>query len=113
MSFMDAFRGYHQISMHEEDAEKTAFITPRRHILLLGYAVRPKKNAGTYTRIVAKVVRKVLGRNMEAYVDGIIVKSRKAASHIEDLNEVFSIMKDFNLRLNPKKCTFVVHGASS
>ncbi|XP_019178800.1 PREDICTED: uncharacterized protein LOC109173935 [Ipomoea nil] len=47
---------------------------------------------------------------MEAYVDDMIVKSRKATSHVEDLREVFSIMKKFNLRLNPKKCTFAVDG---
>ncbi|XP_031099838.1 uncharacterized protein LOC116004037 [Ipomoea triloba] len=42
MSFMDAFRGYHQIFMHEEDAEKTAFTT-QKAFLLLGHAVRPQK----------------------------------------------------------------------
>ncbi|XP_019157957.1 PREDICTED: uncharacterized protein LOC109154680 [Ipomoea nil] len=110
MSFMDAFRGYHQISMHEEDAEKTAFITPEG---IFCYLVMPfgLKNAGaTYTRMVAKLFKSVLGRNMEVYVDDMIVKSRKATSHAEDLSEVFSIMKKFNLRLNPKKCTFAVDG---
>ncbi|XP_019167690.1 PREDICTED: uncharacterized protein LOC109163402 [Ipomoea nil] len=110
MSFMDAFRGYHQISMHEEDAEKTAFTTPEG---IFCYLVMPfgLKNAGaTYTRMVAKLFKSVLGRNMEAYVDDMIVKSRKATSHAEDLSEVFSIMKKFNLRLNPKKCTFAVDG---
>ncbi|XP_031120377.1 uncharacterized protein LOC116023511 [Ipomoea triloba] len=69
------------------------------------------KNAGaTYTRMVAKLFGKVLGRNMEAYVDDMIVKSCRGASHVKDLNEVFSIMRNFNLRLNPKKCTFAVNG---
>ncbi|XP_031107639.1 uncharacterized protein LOC116012276 [Ipomoea triloba] len=110
MSFMDAFRGYHQIFMHEEDAEKTAFTTPEG---IFCYLVMPfgLKNAGaTYTRMVAKLFGKVLGRNMEAYVDDMIVKSRRGASHVKDLNEVFSIMRNFNLRLNPKKCTFAVSG---
>ncbi|XP_019159996.1 PREDICTED: uncharacterized protein LOC109156598 [Ipomoea nil] len=110
MSFMDAFRGYHQISMHEEDAEKTAFTT---HEGIFCYVVMPfgLKNAGaTYTRMVAKLFKTVLRRNMEAYVDDMIVKSRNATSHVEDLSEVFSIMKKFNLRLNPKKCTIAVDG---
>lgn len=65
------------------------------------------KNYGaTYTLLVAKLFGTVFGWNMEAYVDGMIVKSRKAISHIEDLSEVFSIMKKFNLHLNPKKFTF-------
>ncbi|XP_019166616.1 PREDICTED: uncharacterized protein LOC109162349 [Ipomoea nil] len=84
---MDAFHGYHQISMHEEDAEKTAFTTPEG---IFCYLVMPfgLKNAGaTYTRMVAKLFKTVLGRNMEAYVDDMIVKSRKATSHVEDLSE--------------------------
>ncbi|XP_019176175.1 PREDICTED: uncharacterized protein LOC109171578 [Ipomoea nil] len=110
MSFMDAFRGYHQISMHEEDAEKTAFTTPDGIFCYLVMSFGLKNAGATYTRMVAKLFKTVLGRNMEAYVDDMIVKSRKATSHAEDLSEVFSIMKKFNLRLNPKKCTFAVDG---
>ncbi|XP_019177744.1 PREDICTED: uncharacterized protein LOC109172949 [Ipomoea nil] len=110
MSFMDAFRGYHQISMHEEDADKTAFTTPEEIFRYLVMPFRLKNVGATYTRMVAKLFKTVLGRNMEAYVDDMIVKSRKATSHVEDLSEVFSIMKKFNLRLNPKKCTFAIDG---
>ena len=38
MSFLDAYRGYHQIAMHPEDQEKTAFLTPRG---TYGYKVMP------------------------------------------------------------------------
>ncbi|XP_019166967.1 PREDICTED: uncharacterized protein LOC109162738 [Ipomoea nil] len=110
MSFMDAFHGYHQISMHEEDAEKTAFTTPEGIFCYLVMPFGLKNARATYTRMVAKLFKTVLGRNMEAYVDDMIVKSRKATSHVEDLGEVFSIMKKFNLRLNQKKCTFTVDG---
>ncbi|XP_019154276.1 PREDICTED: uncharacterized protein LOC109150745 [Ipomoea nil] len=60
--------------------------------------------------MVAKVFKQVLGRNLQAYVDDMIVKSTDADLHTDDLTEVFSVMQRFNLRLNPKKCTFGVHG---
>ncbi|CAH9083530.1 unnamed protein product [Cuscuta europaea] len=110
MSFLDAFRGYHQISMHEDDAEKTAFMTPEGIFCYLVMAFGLKKSGATYTRMVAKIFRTVLGRTMEAYVDDMIVKSRQATSHADDLREIFEIMKEFRLRLNPKKCAFGVQG---
>ncbi|XP_031106330.1 uncharacterized protein LOC116010979 [Ipomoea triloba] len=110
MSFLDAFRGYHQIFMHEEDEEKTAFTTPEGVFCYRVMAFGLKNSGATYTRMVAKVFKKVLGRNLQAYVDDMIVKSSETDLHTEDLTEVFSIMRQFDLRLNPKKCTFGVHG---
>ncbi|CAH9069202.1 unnamed protein product [Cuscuta europaea] len=110
MSFLDAFRGYHQISMHEDDAEKTAFMTPEGIFCYLVMAFGLKNSGATYIRMVAKIFRAVLGRTMEAYVDDMIVKSRQASSHADDLREIFEIMKEFRLRLNPKKCAFGVQG---
>ncbi|VFQ69562.1 unnamed protein product [Cuscuta campestris] len=56
----------------------------------------------------------ILGRpgleSMEAYVDVMIVKSKQATTHAEDLEGVFKIMEKYNLRLNPKKYTFGVQG---
>ncbi|XP_031090958.1 uncharacterized protein LOC115995951 [Ipomoea triloba] len=110
MSFLDAFRGYHQIFMHEEDEEKTAFTTPEGVFCYRVMAFGLKNSGATYTRMVAKVFKKVLSRNLQAYVDYMIVKSSDTDLHTEDLTEVFSIMRQFDLRLNPKKCTFGVHG---
>ena len=76
LSFMDAFSGYNQIRMAEEDQKKMAFITDRG---LYCYKVMPfdLKNADTtYQRLVNKVFTDQLGRNMEAYVDDMLVKSK-------------------------------------
>ena len=69
LMFMDAFSGYNQIKMAEEDQEKIAFITSQG---LYCYKVMPfgLKNAGaTYQRLVNKMVSKQIGRNIEVYVD--------------------------------------------
>ena len=49
-----------------------------------------------------------LGRNKEAYVHDIVVKSREARTLIQDLEETFESLRQVNLRLNPKKCVFGV-----
>lgn len=110
LNFMDAFRGYHQIFMEEGDEEKTAFVTPDGVFCYIVMAFGLKNSGATYTRMVAKLFGHLLGKNMEAYVDDMLVKSRVDSTHAEDLACCFEIMEKFNLRLNPKKCAFAVRG---
>ncbi|XP_019151001.1 PREDICTED: uncharacterized protein LOC109147799 [Ipomoea nil] len=110
LSFMDAFRGYHQIYMHKADEEKTAFITSDG---VYCYQVMPfgLKNAGaTYTRMVAQLFQGLLGKSMAAYVDDMLVKSPEVSDHAQNLAECFQVMLKYNLRLNPIKCAFAVQG---
>ena len=67
------------------------------------------KNAGaTYQRMVDKVFAKQLGKNMEAYVDNMMVKSASMADHVDELRETFATLREHNMRPNPSKCTFGV-----
>jgi hypothetical protein len=108
LSFMDAFSRYNQIYMEETDQEKTAFITDRG---LYCYKMMPfdLKNAGaTYQRLVNRMFRSQIGRNVEVYVDDMPVKSIRATKHIEDLRETFQTLKKYKMKLNPMKCAFRV-----
>jgi hypothetical protein len=108
LSFMDAFSGYNQIYMEEVDQEKTAFIIDRG---LYCYTMMPfgLKNAGaTYQRLVNRMFRNQIGRNVEVYVDDMLVKSIQATKHIEDLRETFRTLREYNMKLNPMKCAFGV-----
>ena len=90
LMFMDTFSGYNQIKMVEEDQEKTAFITSQG---LYCYKVMPfkLKNAGaTYQRLVNKIFNRQIGRNMEVYVDDMLVKSKEELAHLDDLKETFA-----------------------
>ena len=49
-----------------------------------------------------------IGRNVEVYVDNMLVKSKNEASHMDDLKETFSTLRKYNIKLNPAKCVFVV-----
>lgn len=49
-----------------------------------------------------------MGWNMEIYVDEMIVKSCKMESHIVELEDTFITLKKYNMKLNPKECSFRV-----
>ena len=108
LTFMDAFSGYYQIKLAKEDQEKTAFITSQGFYY---YKVMPfsLKNArATYQRLVNKIFSKQIMRNMEMYVDDMLIKSREEFAHMDDLQETFATLKQYQMKLNPSKCAFGV-----
>lgn len=108
LSFMDAYSGYNQIRMYHFDAEKTMFMTEGANYY---YEVMPfgLKNAGaTYQRLMDKILADQMGRNVEAYVDDMVVKSRTEEDHLADLQELFDTLAKYSLKLNPEKCSFGV-----
>ena len=69
------------------------------------------KNArATYQRLMDKVFQGLIGRDVEVYVDDIMVKPNSCDQHIKDLEEVFEALRQTNIRFNPEKCTFSVEG---
>ncbi|XP_077219760.1 uncharacterized protein LOC143853950 [Tasmannia lanceolata] len=108
LTFMNAFSGYNQIRMYESDIPRTSFVTDQGTYC---YRVMPfgLKNAGaTYQRLVNKLFKKQIGRNMEVYVDDMLVKSQSAKDHVSDLKETFQVLREHNMKLNPTKCAFGV-----
>ena len=108
MSFLDALQGYHQIPLALEDQEKTAFVTPvgNYHYKVMPFGL---KNAGsTYQQMMTKMFESQLGRNVEVYIDDMVVKSKLVSEHVEDLTSIFEILKEHKLRLNTSKCSFRV-----
>ncbi|XP_075636560.1 uncharacterized protein LOC142608764 [Castanea sativa] len=88
--------------------EKTTFRAPNGNY---HYRVMPfgLKNAGsTYQRMVTRMFELQLGRNMEAYIDGMVVKSKEVGDHLRDLHKTFSVLRRYKLRLNTSKCSFGV-----
>ena len=67
------------------------------------------KNArSTYQRMVTLMFESQIGRNVEAYIDDMVVKSKQVVKHLVDLGEVFSMLREHRLRLNASKCSFGV-----
>ena len=51
---------------------------------------------------------KQIGRNMEVYVDDMLVKSKEESAHLDDLQETFTTLRQYQMKLNPNKCAFGV-----
>ena len=67
------------------------------------------KNAGTtYQRLMNKMFTHQIGRNVQVYVDDMLVKNLHEVDHLDDLRETFDTLRSFNMKLNPNKCTFGV-----
>ena len=108
LSFLDAFSEYHQIPMVLVDEEKTAFITSHE---LYCYKVMPfkLKNAdATYQRLITKIFRPLVGRTVKVYIDDIMIKSKNREDHMHHLQEVFHLLRRYDMKLNPSKCAFSV-----
>ena len=85
LSFIDAFLGYNQIKMDEADQEKTSFLTSQG---LFCYKVMPfglKNVKATYQRLINQMFRPQIGRNVEVYVDDMLVKNAKETLHLDNL----------------------------
>ena len=76
LSFLDAYSGYHQISMCIDDEEKTAFVTPFGVYCYIKMPFGLKNAGSTYQKCVHIVLEGQIGRNVEAYIDDIVVKSK-------------------------------------
>jgi hypothetical protein len=100
--------GYHQCWMAKEDEEKTSFITPFGTFYFVRMPEGLKNASSTFTRMTGIVFKPQIGRNIQAYVDDLIVKSSNRASHVSDLAETFANMRRAGLKLNPEKCVFGV-----
>ncbi|KAL0401993.1 UNVERIFIED_CONTAM: hypothetical protein Slati_4229200 [Sesamum latifolium] len=110
LSMMDASQGYHQIMLAPEDRKRVSFITSSVTFCYVAMPFRLKNAGATYQRLVDKIFRSQIGRNVEVYVDDMLVKSKKAEDHIADLEETFSVLRKYRLKLNPAKCAFGVQG---
>ena len=108
MSFLDAFQGYHQIPLALDNQEKTSFVTPigNYHYKMMSFGL---KNAGsTYQRMMTKMFEVQMGKNIEVYIDDMVVKSKIVSKHIGDFTNIFKILRGHKLRLNASKCSFGV-----
>jgi hypothetical protein len=108
LCFLDCYSGYHQISLHPDDEEKTTFITPHG-IYCYKVMTFGLKNAGaSYQKAIQKCLKSQIGKNVEAYVDDVVVKTTEEDRLIADLTETFANLREFQWKLNPTKCVFGV-----
>ena len=92
ISFMDGSSGYNQIRISPKDEELTAFCTPKGIYCYKGMPFGLKNAGATYQRAMKNIFDDLLHKNVECYVDDLVVKSRKRGDHLKDLKMVFELL---------------------
>ncbi|KAL0431289.1 UNVERIFIED_CONTAM: Transposon Ty3-I Gag-Pol polyprotein [Sesamum radiatum] len=112
LSMMDASHGYHQIMLAPEDHKMVSFISSNSTFCYVAMPFGLKNAGATYQRLVDKIFRPQLGRNMEVYVDDMLVKSKEAHHHVEDQEETLQKrkyrLKPLGVRLRSQWRTFLI-----
>ena len=92
--------------MAEENKAKTTFTTRWG---TYAYDVMPfglNNASATYQRAMVTLFHDVMHKEIEVYVDDMIVESRTTRDHLVDLRKLFKCLIKYRLRLNPNKCIF-------
>ena len=84
------------------------FVTPtgNYHYKVMSFGLENARS--TYQRIMTTMFKSQLGKNIEVYIDDMVVKSKVVSEHVKDLGNIFEIMRKHKLRLNASKCSFGV-----
>ena len=85
--FLDAYSGY---AMKESDQLMTSFITPFGSFCYVTIPFGLKNAGATYQRCMLKCFSDLIGWTVEAYVDDIVVKSKRADNLVADLEQTFA-----------------------
>jgi hypothetical protein len=95
LSFLDCYSAYHQIALKEEDQIKTPFITPFGAYAYTTMSSGLKNVEATYQRAIQLCLVDQLHRNIEAYMDEMVIKTRSDDEFISDLEETFNSLRQF------------------
>jgi hypothetical protein len=106
--FLDCYSGYHQIALHPGDEDKTAFITPHDIYCYKVMTFGLKNARATYQKEIYKCLKSQIGKNVEAYVDDVVVKTTEEDKLTANLTETFAILREFQSKLNPTNCVFAM-----
>jgi hypothetical protein len=108
LHFLDCYSGYHQIALHPDDEDKTTFITPHGIYYYKVITFGLKNTGATYQKAIQKGLKSQIGKNVEAYVDDVVVNTTEEDKLIADLIETFANLREFQWKIKPTKCVFGV-----
>jgi hypothetical protein len=94
--------------MKESDQLVTSFITPQGMYCYTTMPFGLRNARASYQCCMNHVFGNHIGSIVQAYVDDIMVKTRKANNLVANLETTFACLQAKNVRLNPEKCVFVV-----
>jgi hypothetical protein len=93
LCFLDAYLGFHQISMSREDEENTAFIIIDGLFCYVSISYDLKSALHTFLRVMHKTFSDLIRDLVEVYVDDIVIKVKSHASLLDNLALVFDRLR--------------------
>lgn len=111
-STLDLLSGYFQVELDPSAREKTAFVTENNLMEFLVLPFGLTNSPATFQRLMGHVLRGLEYRSALIYLDDVIVFGKTLQEHLHNLEEVFQRFREANLKLNPKKCSFVKNEVS-
>ena len=106
-SSLDLISGYWQVPMAPESTEITAFSTPQGHYEWLRMPFGLKSAPLTFQRLINNLFADLIGKDMFAYLDDLIICSKDSQSHFTTLKAVFQRLKEAGLKIKLSKCEFL------
>jgi hypothetical protein len=88
--------------------DKTAFITLHGIYCYTAMTFGLKNAGATYQKAIQKCLESQIGKNVEAYVDDVVVKTTDEDNLIADLAQTFANLQRYRWKLNPEKCVFSI-----
>ncbi|GFS80612.1 retrovirus-related Pol polyprotein from transposon 297 [Trichonephila clavipes] len=106
ISTLDLKSGYFQLVISPKDIEKTAFLTRNGTFAFLRMSFGLSGAAPNFQKAIDIILKPVIGRFVMVYLDDVIITSPSFNEHIDNLNQVFTLLRDAGLTLNKEKCHF-------
>lgn len=103
---LDLASGFHQIEVHEESIEKTAFTVENGHFEFLRMPFGLKNAPATFQRLMNHILRDHIGKNCYVYMDDIIIYSETVESHLADIHRILEVLKNENMKIQLDKSEF-------
>ena len=108
LSFMDGFSGYNQNRMAPKDKDMIAFRTPKGIYCYKVMSFGLKNASTTYQRTMQRIFDDILQKNVEFYVNDLVVKLKKRIEHLQDFCQFFEQLLGYQIKMTPMKCAFGV-----
>ena len=106
-SSLDLISGYWQVPLAPESRPLTAFSTPSGHFEYLRLPFGLRNAPLIFQRLINEVFRGMLGKNVFAYLDDVIVVDKNVPDHLSRLSDVFARLKSAGLKVKLTKCQFL------
>lgn len=106
-STLDLAQGFHQIELHPDSIEKTAFTVDNGHWEYVRMPFGLKNAPSTFQRVMDNVLREYLYKFCFVYMDDVVIFSKSLHEHLIHLNKIFDKFREFNLKVQLDKSEFL------